>query len=168
MGESRKARARKREPTVQAPALCRTPLGVESGGGPQDTDLLPVLGMTRPMRRNANCQDHELLCKNSKARSGTDHNRARRIAGTSMMRRCLGGGGFSTALTVAVTNCSIVTNPKRSAVARVAGIISASRYSGMIAFGHRWPGPRTYQGRKILAVSSASRIMVSPRERTQR
>jgi len=51
--------------------------------------------------------------------------RARLIAGTSMMRRWPRSGGFSAAEIMAVMNCSIVTKPSLSALARVPGNDSA-------------------------------------------
>src|SRR6185503_19752351 len=50
---------------------------------------------------------------------------ARLIGGTATFRHWPGVGGFSTALTSAWIICSMVTSPSRSAVARVAGIISS-------------------------------------------
>jgi hypothetical protein len=86
------------------------------------------------------------------------------IPGTSTTRTP--SPGWSTASASAVTICAKVTNPNRRADSRVLGNISMSQYTGLIAMGHQWPGPSTYQGLRMVALRPAERIRDSPSLRT--
>src|SRR5678815_5530756 len=81
------------------------------------------------------------------------HAHAARISGTVTTR--IPCTGFSTAIVSALVICSKVTSPRRWAPSRVGGSSSATLYTGNRRYGQRWPGPRTYHGRRMVAFSPA-------------
>ena len=88
---------------------------------------------------------------------------ARRIAGTSTTRRVPARRRvLDRARSSAAIICASVTKPSRRAASRVGGNASASSVNGSSSTGQRCPGPSTYQGRRIVAVSPAAPIAASP------